>query len=131
MTDAIETVLRLVAEGRITPAEAEPLLGALGQEHGPRPPAPASPPGPPEPPFPPTAGSGSGTRSLHLTVTDGGRPSVDLRVPLSLAGVAASMVPGLSAGYAEQIREAVRAGRAGSILEVIDDDGDGVRIALD
>jgi hypothetical protein len=46
---------------------------------------------------------------------------------MSFAGLA-SMVPGLSGQDAERIREALRTGVVGRIVEIDDGDGDGVII---
>jgi len=56
---------------------------------------------------------------------------VDLRIPIGLAGLAGAVVPGLSGPQAERIREALRSGRVGPVLEVMDERGDGVIISTE
>jgi hypothetical protein len=129
MTDALEQVLRLVAEGKITAAQAAPILDALGEaesaaERGSetasraRAAADAA-----------TPSRGSPT-ALRIEVTDNGRKVVNLRVPVSLGRYALDRVPGLSGENAELIRRALAEGVVGQLLQ-IDDGEDGVRIALE
>jgi hypothetical protein len=133
MSDPLGTILRLVAEGRITADEAAPLIDALQGS---------------------TARSGSsgdtfagGARSqsaaaagrspdlpsaVRIEITEGGRRVVNLRVPLGLGRMALDHVPGLSTDTITRIREALEQGMTGSLL-VVDEggDGDGVRIVLE
>lgn len=147
MPEELETILRLVAEGRLTPEEAGPIIDALtraeraddvpeteaqrrvdrvhrhmeragrridrafaraeervaeAQEHA-RP----------------------GRRHLRIKVTERGRQVVNLRIPIGFVGTALQFVPGLGGDQAERIREAVRAGAVGPILDVEDADGAG------
>lgn len=124
--DAFETVLRLVAEGRLTASEAGPILDALGSRST----SAGADPGPSaEPAMPPGGGPG---RALRLEVTDGGRKVVNLRVPLALGRAALGQVPGLSDDTAQRIREAIDAGMTGPILAVNDDGtGDTVRVVIE
>ena len=128
--DALERVLRLVAEGRLTADEAGPILDALddraGSERG--------------------AGGASGSvgqdeviadandrdpaKTLRVEVTDGGRAVINLRIPLSLGRAALNQVPGISDATSDRIREAIEAGIKGPIVDV-DDGDDGVRISLE
>jgi hypothetical protein len=119
--DAIERVLRLVDEGRLTAEEAGPILDALA-DRGPRPPT--SPAGAESPPDdrPATA--------LRIEVRESGRSVVNLRVPLALGRAAISRVPGISEITSERIREAIAAGIKGPIVEV-EEDGGGVRISIE
>jgi hypothetical protein len=122
--DPLQQVLQLVADGRLTAEEAEPILHALetGRRAGDVPP----PPQPPDPPSPP------GTpRFARIEVTEGGRRAVNLRIPLSLGRRALSAIPGLSAGHADDVEEAISRGLHGPIVDVSDEDGDGVRIVLE
>ena len=131
MADAFEEVLRLVAEGRLTAAEAAPILDALGSvdqdgttsderadeaEQG------------------PAGGTGAERQTptaIRIEVTEGGRRVVNLRVPVSLGRMALDRIPGLSgANVVDLVRRAVADGRSGTLLD-IDDEGDGVRIALE
>ncbi|MEP6637921.1 MAG: hypothetical protein ABJC39_01105 [Chloroflexota bacterium] len=124
--DALDRVLRLVAEGRLTAEEAVPILDALdgrardsgagttmGQEGQPEEIQDASPP-----------------RAIRVQVSDRGHTVVNLRIPLSLGRVALSQVPGISEATSDRIREAIAAGIKGAIVDV-DDGDDGVRIAIE
>lgn len=132
MTDDLDTILARVASGEISAEEAEPLVAAAvatpgvddedeaddvaagSAEHA----------APPE-----TAVRAQ--RSVRLQVTERGRAMVDLRIPIGLAGLAGAVVPGLSGPQAERIRDALRSGRVGPVLEVLDEDGDGVVISTE
>jgi len=120
MSDALETVLRLVAEGRITAEEAAPLVAALDEPTVDQ----------PAPPDEAAAGSRP-ARQVRVEVTEGGRSVVNLRVPLTLGQAAISYVPGLDLAQAARVKEALARGLTGPILEVADEDGDGVRIVLE
>ena len=120
---AIDRVLRLVADGRLTAEEAGPILDALDgtseaaeetAAHQDRPGQPA----------------GAPARALRVEVTEAGRTVINLRIPLSLGRAAISQVPGISEATSDRIREAVAAGIKGSIVEV-DEGGDGVRISIE
>ena len=128
MTDgALDSVLRLVAEGHLSAEEAGPILDAL--EAGPagdrlraRPdPAQAS-------AAPPGGGPG---RALRVEVTDAGRKVVNLRVPLALGRAALLRVPGLSEETTDRISQAIEGGLTGEIVAVDDPDGDAVRIVIE
>jgi hypothetical protein len=131
VTDAaIARVLALVAEGRLTAEEAAPILDALDPEGptAPRGAAPADQPGG----HGRAAGPGTaGPRFARVEVREGGRTSVDLRVPLSLGHRALGMIPGLSSAQAAEINEAVSRGLTGPVVDIQDDDGGGVRIILE
>jgi hypothetical protein len=134
MPDPLDDVLRLVAEGRLTPDEAAPIIDALAAARGAadraraagesardgaraaRDARPAAPPGPP--------------RRLRVQVRDGGRTVVDLQLPGLLAELAGA-VPGIPAAYADRVREAIRAGLRGPIVDVNDEDGSGVTITIE
>jgi hypothetical protein len=117
VADALERVLQLVAEGRLTAEEAAPLLDALEASAG------TSTDEPPPANAPASA--------VRIEVTDGGRKVVNLRVPLALGRSAINGVPGLSEATAAQIKEAINAGIKGPILDVDDDDGGGVRVVIE
>jgi hypothetical protein len=125
--DALESVLRLVEEGRLTADEARPILDALddrSSDQGSRTdPAPAD-----GSARPPAGGSG---RALRVEVTEAGRKVVNLRVPLALGQAALQRVPGLSDVAAERIREAIESGLTGPVVVVDEPTGDGVRIVLE
>jgi hypothetical protein len=128
MSDPVDAVLRLVAEGRLTAEEAAPILDALD-------------PGDAVVAAPRGAGgtdqSSNGTpgevrpRFARIEVFDGGRTAVNLRIPLSLGRMAMTAIPGLAGPYANQINDAIANGAHGSVLDVVDEDGDGVRVVLE
>ena len=122
--DALDRVLRLIADGRLTAAEAAPILDALEG----RPAAGGS--GPTMRADVATERPGTPGKILRVQVTEAGRAVINLRIPLSLGRAAISQVPGLSELTSDRIREAIEAGVKGSILEV-DDAGDGVRISIE
>lgn len=121
--DALEQILRLVSQGRLTAEEAGPILDALED---------------PRRGSATAASSGDGSRAaddrparaLRIEVSESGRKVINLRVPLSLGRAAINRVPGISEATSERIREAIAAGIKGPILDV-DDDGDGVRISIE
>ena len=130
MTDPLERVLELVANGRLTADEAAPILEALeargatqqgfatAEDAGAS--AGASP------------GADPGTaRFARVEVKEHGRRVVDLRVPISLGRFALGRVPGLSREQITEVEEAVVSGARGPIFDVEDADGDGVRIVLE
>ena len=132
--DPLESVLRLVAEGRLSAEEAGPIIDALQATR------PAGPTGASESatttddPRPAGASaaspSGGPGRAIRIQVTDKGNQVVNLRVPLALGRAALSRIPGLSEATADQIREAIETGVRGPIVD-IDDDGDTVRIVVE
>jgi hypothetical protein len=67
---------------------------------------------------------------LRVQVRDGGRTVVDLQLPGLLAELAGA-VPGIPAAYADRVREAIRAGLRGPIVDVNDEDGSGVTITIE
>jgi SHOCT-like protein len=124
VADALERVLQLVAEGRLTAEEAAPLLDALDAANA----------------AGPAAGTAGGTAepapdapasAVRIEVSDGGRKVINLRVPLALGRSAISGVPGLTEATTERIKEAIQAGIKGPILDVDDDDGSGVRVVIE
>jgi hypothetical protein len=137
MTEDLEIILARVAAGEITAEEAEPLVaaavdGASDQIDGASDPVDGA-PGPADGSAAPAA-LDPGTRpqrNVRLQVTERGRAMVDLRIPIGLAGLAGAVVPGLSGPQAERIRDALRTGRAGPVLEVLDEHGDGVVISTE
>ena len=127
--DALDRVLRLVAEGRLTADEAGPILDALegrGGSGGGA--AETRTPSGDDHPDPTT--NRDPAKTLRVEVTDGGRAVVNLRIPLSLGRAALNQVPGISDATSDRIREAISAGIKGPIVDV-DDGDDGVRISLE
>ena len=140
MADAMERVLQLVAEGKLSAEDAAPILdalsaresaaaGAAGAAAGVR-----GSDGGGAPEVIAAAASttdGSGAKWARIMVMEGGRRVVDLRVPTSLGHFALGKVPGLSADQVTELRQAISMGRTGPLLEVEDPDGDGVKIVLE
>jgi len=156
--DPLDEILRLVADGRLSPEEAAPIIEALAavreaaaqaraaggaardaaraaagaaqagfESRRPDPsragaPRPPNAPRPPTPPGPP--------RRLRVEVRDGGRTVVDLQLPGVLAELAGT-VPGIPSAYVERVREALRTGFRGQVVDVTDEDGSGVTITVD
>lgn len=128
MSDALEQVLRLVAEGRLSAVQAEPILDALAEDDararsGPDPIGADEPSDPASPPR-------SSATSIRIEISEGGRKVVNLRVPVSLGRMALDRIPGLGGTNADMVRQALADGRSGTLLD-IEDDGSGVRIALE
>ena len=122
MSDELNTVLRLVAEGKLSPEEAAPIIDALTTE---RPPRPEREPRPERPPRDERA------RRVRIQVSEAGRRVVDVRVPLAFAAMAARMVPGIPDHYASLIKQAVDSESTGTIVDAEDENGDGVLISLE
>jgi 3',5'-cyclic AMP phosphodiesterase CpdA len=133
MRDELAIVLRLVADGRLSPEDAAPLIDALsrsagegiGSGLGQRHPDWGSPPPPAPPP------SVNDPRQLRIRVSERGRQVVNLRIPLTFADTALRMVPGLSDEQGNRIRAAIAGKTMGTILDVEDEDGDGVVISME
>ena len=123
----LEKILRLVAEGAISPEEADELLSRLETS---------------------AEGSGGrgprggdeqreegmereGGRRLRIEVHEGGRRVVNLSVPINVASLAGSFLPGLSEEVSERIQSALRSGLRGPIVDVSGDGGDRVLIVSD
>jgi hypothetical protein len=128
MTDPLDSVLKLVASGRLTAEEAAPILEALEAKRAAG-----------DAQFAATDAGTDGTdaasgktraRYARVEVREHGRRVVDLRVPISLGRFALARVP-LSKEQINEIEEAVVSGARGPIFDVEDADGDGVRIVLE
>lgn len=134
MADELATILRLVSEGTLTPEEAAPIIEALTRAPGGGTTAGSQPSGRPEPgPGTPStaARTDDGRRQVRIRVIERGRQVVNLRIPLAFADVALRMVPGISDEQGDQIREAIAAHMTGPIVDVEDEDGDGVLISVE
>jgi hypothetical protein len=141
MGDAVDDILRLVADGRLTPEEAAPILDALtaadrasrGSTTGPAAPGAhtagwkAGPSGSSGPSGPSAT---STPNRIRVQVRENGRVVVDLQVPGVLAGLAGSL-PGIPTGYADRVREAIRTGLRGPIVDIRDENDSGLTITLD
>src|SRR5262245_24349665 len=126
--DALDQVLKLVAEGKLSAEEAAPILAALDE----RPPSPPEPPPfPPGPEAPAAATGGSrADRSIRLEVREHGRSIVNLRLPLAVGRLALDRIPGLSGEQVERVKDALATGMRGPVFEV-DDDETNVRIVVE
>lgn len=112
----VATILNLVAEGRLTPEDADEILKALDASHEPE-------PAPSQAPAFQAAESAQGTpRHLRIQVTERGRAVVNLRVPMNIAGWASAYLPGLSEENADRIRSAIDSGVRGPIIDIGDGD---------
>ena len=151
MPDELETILRLVAEGKLSTEEAAPIIEALTRaEHAPE-----------------HAGRHAeranrhmaranrridrafararerleevgerhgqqpGGRQLRIRVTEHGRQVVNLRIPIGFVDAALGFVPGLGGEQADRIRQAVSSGVIGPIIDVDDPDGGSVLISVE
>lgn len=138
MPEELETILRLVAEGTLTPEEAAPIIDALTRaehtasratrhadrvarhaERAARHVARA------EARVERAMERAEGARQLRIRVTERGRQVVNLRIPIGFVDTALRFVPGLGGDQASRIRDAVRAGAVGPIIDVEDADGEG------
>ena len=124
MDETLDDVLRRVASGELSPADAEPLIAALDESRPSTSPPPA---GAPDATSLPRDQSG---RAVRVQVTERGRIIVNLRIPMSWTGLA-SLVPGLSGAELDQVTAALRKGERGRILDLQDADGDGVIISTE
>ena len=70
-------------------------------------------------------------RHLRIRVTEHGRQVVNLRIPIGFVDTALGFVPGIGGEQSERIREAVASGAVGPIIDVEDPDGDGVLISVE
>jgi hypothetical protein len=131
VNDEMTTVLRLVAEGKLSPEEAAPIIEALGQARTAAvraTQAMAMAPTLDAEGRPMTSGRG---RRVRIQVNERGRRVVDVRVPLAFAAAAARMVPGIPESYAALIEQAVDSNTTGTIVEAEDETGDGVVISME
>ena len=158
MPEELDTILRLVAEGKLSPEEAEPIIEALTRAaHDPEEPD----DGDTDAPRDRAArrldrarrrvdrmhrridgafaqaerrideASGRRGRHLRIRVTERGRQVVNLHIPIGLVEGALQFVPGLGGDQRDRVRDAVRAGATGPILDVEDEDGGGVLISVE
>ncbi len=165
MPDELETVQRLVADGRLTPEEAAPIIEALSRAeraaaepdgfddlyHGPwefedrlehrvhrtveranRRAARAAARAEAQADRATRDLGNAAARHLRIRVTERGRQVVNLRIPIGFVDAALRFVPRRAGEQADRIRDAVRAGAVGPIIDVEDADGEGgVLISVD
>ena len=115
----VDKILRLVADGVLTPEEADEILAATTD---------AAPDQAPPSADQQRPSGGAGGRHLRIEVHDSGKQVVNLRVPMNIAGWASSFLPGLSDEATERIRGAASSGERGPILDVTSEDGSRVLI---
>jgi hypothetical protein len=128
MRDELATVLRLVAEGKLSADEAAPIIEALSL---PRSRAAAHPEHEDHAARHGLHGEGAARRRIRIQVNERGRRVVDVRVPIAFAAVAARAIPGIPDRYASLIEQAVEGETVGVIVDTEDDRGDGVLITLE
>ncbi|MFL5675223.1 MAG: hypothetical protein ACJ779_09460 [Chloroflexota bacterium] len=128
--EALESVLRMLADGRLTAEEAGPIIDALGGSGPQTDGVPGASEARPDGATTGATTDDSPARALRVLVTEHGRAVINLRIPLSLGRAAITRVPGISDATSDRIREAIEAGIKGPILDV-DDAGDGVRISIE
>ena len=131
MSDELNTVLRLVSEGKLSPEEAAPIIEALTASRaatslGARAQAAAG-----KAVEAAQVAAGTRGRRVRIQVNERGRRVVDVRVPLAFAAMAARMVPGIPDSYASLIEQAVDAETTGTIVDAEDENGDGVLISME
>jgi len=114
----VDKILQMVADGTLSAAEADEILGRPGDGAG-------------KAPDQPPAGEPPRPRLLRIEVSEKGRNVVNLSVPLNVAGLARAFVPGLSDEDSERIQEAIRSGLRGRIVDIASEDGDRVLIVSD
>jgi hypothetical protein len=127
MDDPLEAILAQVASGELSPEDAEAIVGALATEQPVR--GGQTSTSPPEPPTRSGAGPAAG-RAVRVKVQEGGRTVVNLRIPMSWAGLS-SLVPGLSNAQVQRVSDALRNGERGPIVDIQDANGDGVVISTE
>ncbi len=114
----VEKILKLVADGVLTPEEADEILSASKSAASPQSSETAAPPA-------------EESRRLRIEVIENGRRVVNLRVPINIAGLATAFLPGLSEQQAERIRSSIRTGLRGPIVDIGDESGDRVLITTE
>ena len=115
-------ILRMIEEGKITPEEGTRLLAAIGE------------PGESKavPPPPPVTALPNG-RYLQVRVTNmqTGKQKVTVNVPLSIVDMGLRFIPQNDKFDPQTIRDAIRTGLTGPIVDVIDEEkGDRVEVTI-
>lgn len=117
-------VLQMVEEGKLSPEDGARLLAALGQTD--EAPAEDTPPAVPE--------AGVNGRFFRVRVTNGttGKQKVTVNIPLGLVEFGLRFVPENDKFDPETLRQAIRDGLTGRIVEVLDDEkGERVEIFIE
>ncbi|MEZ4597774.1 MAG: hypothetical protein R3C32_13720 [Chloroflexota bacterium] len=127
MDDTLDAVLRQVAQGELSPADAEPIIAALSDRTAV---AGDARDGADRPRTAPRDRRGPDGRAVRVQVREAGRAVVNLRIPMSWASLA-SLVPGLSSAHVQRVSDALRNGERGPIVDILDADGDGVIISTE
>ena len=117
----VDKILQLVAEGVLTPDEADEIISATSQPRAAEPAADAA-------PWPSAGVDRAPGRQLRIELSEAGKRVVNLRVPMNIAGWASSFLPGLSDDAADRIRGAISSGERGPILDINGADGSRVLI---
>ena len=115
-------VLRMIEEGKITPEEGARLMAAIGERGESN----AAPP-------PPPAAALPNGRYLHVRVTNmqTGKQKVTVNVPLSIVDMGLRFIPQNDKFDPQTIRDAIRTGLTGPIVDVIDEEkGDRVEVTI-
>jgi hypothetical protein len=120
MSESLETILRLVSEGRITAEEADRILSALDADRESA-----------EAPSSPSTTPRGRPRYVRIEVMENGEPRVNVRLPASLGELAMRRIPGIARPEVERIQEAIRTGSFGPIVSAQDDTGNSVRIVVE
>jgi len=122
----VEKILNLVAQGALTPQEADEILSALSaaqdaveQRDNGQPAQQSQQPRQTRSEYTQSPGT---PRHLRILVTERGRSVVNLRVPMNIAGWASAYLPGLSEENADRIRSAISSGERGPIIDIGDGD---------
>jgi hypothetical protein len=133
MSEELNTVLRLVAEGKLSPEEAAPIIAALGASADARAGAPRAraAQGDPDDDERRSGEKRGRGRRIRIQVSERGRRVVDVRVPLAFAAMAARTVPGIPDSYSTLIEQAVDSETTGTIIDAEDENGDGVLITME
>jgi hypothetical protein len=118
----VAKILNLVAQGALTPEEADEILTALNRPAQPDAGAAADSSGRQSQAQGSRQSQQDGPRHLRIQVTERGRPVVNLRVPMNIAGWASAYIPGLSDENANRIRGAIASGIRGPIIDIGDEE---------
>jgi len=115
-------VLQMVEEGKLSPEDGARLLSALGQADE------------PQEETAPASSAGMNGRYFRVRVTNltTGKQKVTVNIPLGLVEFGLRFVPENDKFDPEMLRQAIRDGLTGRIVEVLDDEkGDRVEIFIE